>query len=103
MHTPAPDGTAVTPVIRASCGTAQGILDHQAAGEDLCGFCARSEQLAALQAQALRPVPQARPEPEPVSPAAAAQHAATLLDALDSFEAAHRGVYWRSGTFRRAS
>jgi hypothetical protein len=91
------------PALTPSCGTRQGILDHQAAGEDLCGFCARSEQLAALEAEALRPVPQVRPELEPVSPAAAAQHAAALVEALDSFEAAHRGVYWRSGTFRRAS
>lgn len=46
---------------RESCSTIRGVLDHQAAREPLCGFCAREEAIARLAAEAVPERPPAIP------------------------------------------
>jgi hypothetical protein len=67
-------------VIRAGCGTLDGALAHAAAGEAQCGWCARAEALARLEAEAVprRPPDAAGPPGGPVSAAQAERNAAAL-------------------------
>lgn len=72
---------------RESCSTIRGVLDHQAAREPLCGFCAHAEAVARLSAEA---VPE-RPPPrfDDLRPVPARQQSVNrniLLAALDGFE-----------------
>jgi len=72
---------------RESCSTVRGVLDHQAAREPLCGFCAHAEAVARISAEA---VPE-RPEAvsgvlPPVTERQASVNRNVLLAALDEFE-----------------
>ena len=86
------------PVIRPGCGTPQGALAHQRAGERWCGWCAYAERLAAIEAEGLVPLPRELPsEPlNPVSPKQAARNWALLRLAVgggdDPAEAAPEAV-----------
>lgn len=44
-------------MIRPTCGTMKGFLAHEREAEPVCGFCLRAERVAALEAEALLPVP----------------------------------------------
>jgi hypothetical protein len=73
-------------VIRVSCGSAAGLLDHQAAGEPPCGTCAYAEGVRRISAEGIP----ARPTPAgwlpPVTPDQAVMNAALLEAALESLE-----------------
>lgn len=62
-------------MIRAGCGTLDGALAHVAAGEGQCGWCARAEAMARLEAEGMPRRPPAVPVPAPVTAAAAARNA----------------------------
>lgn len=81
--------TAVT--YREDCGSPRGAAAHQSAGEGLCGWCAESEALARLRAEAVPSRPSA-PGAELLVPVTAEQAQANqeLLDAALS------GVTWIS-------
>ena len=64
--------------VRETCGTLHGALAHQAAGERMCGWCARAEAVARASAEGIP----SRPSPlwPPVTPEQARAHA-EILDA----------------------
>lgn len=72
---------------RESCSTIRGVLDHQAAREPLCGFCAHAEAVARVSAESIPERPQAvcgvLP---PVTGRQASVHRNVLLAALDGFD-----------------
>jgi hypothetical protein len=84
---------------RDVCGTLRGMIAHQSAGEDPCGWCRQAETAARLAAEAVtwRPSP-ADPLIEPVSREQAAINAASLVAELDAFEAEHPGAW--NGRYR---
>lgn len=72
---------------RESCGSVRGVLDHQAARERLCGFCAQAEAVARAAAEGVPERPP--PRPDGLAPVTARQqsvHRNVLLAALDGFE-----------------
>jgi hypothetical protein len=71
-------------VIRDGCGTLRGALAHVAAGEKQCGWCARAEAFAALEAEAMTPAPRA--VPGPVTAVEAALNAAVLAAETAAWE-----------------
>jgi hypothetical protein len=72
---------------RPQCGTPQGALAHQAAGEPWCGWCRHAERLAALQAEGIpMPPPQARGPLAPVSAVQAAANARLLDTEVAAYE-----------------
>jgi hypothetical protein len=73
-------------VIRPGCGTLQGALAHASAGEAQCGWCARGEALARLEAEAVPRPPAAGEPPGPVSAAQAAANAAVLAAEAEAHE-----------------
>lgn len=81
---------------REICGSLKGALAHQAAGEELCGWCAQAERTAFLAAEASRPQ---LPEPVggflPVTELEASVHRAVLEAEVKAFEQAHRNDYGR--------
>lgn len=77
--------TAVT--YRESCGTPQGAAAHQGAGEGLCGWCAESEAMARLRAEAVPSRPSAPGVDllKPVGDGQAQANRVMLDKALDGF------------------
>jgi hypothetical protein len=84
------------PVYRPECGTPRGALSHQQAGEDLCGFCALADRVAAAVAA------QALPSRLwlPVTPEQAARNAAVLDAEVVAYEIDH-GQHQRGRPRRR--
>lgn len=73
---------------RESCGTARGAMEHQQAGERLCGWCAEAEALARLRAEAF-PSPASAPGAvllAPVTPKQAKANREALDAALEDVE-----------------
>jgi hypothetical protein len=75
-------------MIREQCGTLAGALAHAGAGEPQCGWCARGEALAALEAEAFprRPSPPADARLEAVSAEQAEANAAAAVAEADACE-----------------
>lgn len=68
---------------RESCATIRGVLDHQAAGEPLCGFCARAEAVARVIAEGVPERPPALADDvRPVTAREQSAHRNVLLAAL---------------------
>ena len=86
---------------REVCGGLRGMLAHQAAGEDPCGWCLHAEQVARLAAEALRPAPrEAVGGWLPVTDEEASVHRAVLAAEVEEFEGSHPGEA-SSGAGRR--
>lgn len=87
-------------MIRAGCGTLQGALAHVAAGDPQCGWCARAEAVARLEAEGMPvrppaastagPVPPAE-APRPVTAEQAARNAAIAAAEMTEWEQDHPG------------
>jgi hypothetical protein len=77
------------PVIRPTCGTKHGFLEHQAASEWPCGWCIHAERVARLTAERLAPA--VSPGYAPVTPDQAAVNARVLDHEVAGFDADHRG------------
>jgi hypothetical protein len=77
-------------VYRESCGTLRGMIAHQSAGEQPCGWCAQAETAARLASEAItwRPSPVAAIA-EPVSDVQARINAAVLGSEVEAFEREH--------------
>ena len=76
-------------VYRDVCGTLRGMVAHQAAAEEPCGWCAHAETAARLSAESVTwHAP--RPDPlKPVSPERAAVNRAVLAAEVEEFERGH--------------
>ena len=91
---------------RESCGTLRGAIDHQAAGEALCGWCLEEEAIVRLRAEAVprRPTPAPGTSTEllaPVSAVEASVNRAVLAAEAEAFERDHpEGTGRRAGTLR---
>jgi hypothetical protein len=87
-------------VIRPGCGTLQGALAHVAAGEAQCGWCARSEAVARLEAEAMTPAPRAMPGH--VTAADAALNATVAAAEMAAWEQDHpsSGDHYRDAPLR---
>ena len=88
-----------TTTYRHSCGSLAGMIAHQTAGEQPCGWCVQAETAARLAAEAItwRPAP-ADPLQAPVTTAQAAVNAATLAAELDVYKTEHASA--RPGRYR---
>ena len=77
-------------MIRVSCGSVAGLLDHQAAGERPCGTCAYADQVRRISAEGIP----SRPAPAgwlpPVTREEAAQNAAVLFIEVGSYDTEYR-------------
>ena len=82
---------------RDTCGSLRGMIAHQSAGENPCGWCVTAEAAARLSAEAItwRPPPVGRLEP--VSREQAAINAAVLDDEAKAWEQANPGASDRQG------
>lgn len=80
-------------MIRVGCGSLVGAQAHAAAGEAQCGWCARGEALARLEAEAVPSRPAGDPVFAPVTMLEAAEHAAALMDATEPQDQVHPGSH----------
>jgi hypothetical protein len=71
---------------RDSCGSLRGMIDHQSAGEEPCGWCASAEMTARLSAEAITRRPANAGGLEPVSEEQARINAAVLLVEVEAYE-----------------
>ena len=76
-------------MIRESCGTVRGVLEHQAAREWPCGWCVHAEQAVRLSAERMVPMTPPGPFP-PVTGLEAAANAFLLDHEVAEFERSHR-------------
>jgi hypothetical protein len=74
---------------RDVCGTLRGMIAHQSADEDPCGWCAQAETAARLGAEAVTWKPVRPSALEPVSSEQAAVNAAILAAEVEEFERGH--------------
>lgn len=74
---------------RPSCGTLPGMIAHQSAGEQACGWCLQAEAVARLAAEAATPGARGGNVLEPVSPEQAAENARVLAAEVEEFERGH--------------
>lgn len=71
---------------RDACGTLRGMIAHQSAGEEACGWCAHAEAAARLSAEAGPSRALRSGLLEPVSAAQAALNARVLAAEVEEFE-----------------
>lgn len=76
---------------RDSCGSLRGMIDHQSAGEEACGWCISAEASARLSAESIT----WHPSPggmilEPVSETQAQLNRAVLDTEVEAYERDHR-------------
>lgn len=76
-------------VYRDCCGTLRGMIAHQSAGEEPCGWCAQAETAARLAAEAVTWKPSPSGALEPVGPEQAAVNRGILAAEIEEFERGH--------------
>lgn len=74
---------------RQICGSLRGMIAHQSAGEQPCGWCLQGETAARLAAEAAPTGLRAANVLEPVSPEQAAVNARVLAAEVEEFERGH--------------
>lgn len=77
--------------VRESCGTIRGVLAHQAAAEDWCGWCRYAERVASLAAERFATAPAPDGFLPPVTAGDAEAHRLVLEAAVADFESKHGG------------
>jgi hypothetical protein len=76
-------------IYRDSCGTLRGMIAHQSAGEDPCGWCVQAETSARLAAEAVTRRPSRPDLLEPVTSDQAAANRAVLAAEIEAYERGH--------------
>lgn len=76
---------------RESCGTVRGMIGHQAAGEEPCGWCVQAEAVARLASEAVTRRPVRFDALEPISEERARANAAALDAEVEAYDRGHRG------------
>ena len=76
-------------VYRDVCGSLRGMIAHQSAGEEPCGWCVQAETAARLAAEAVTWKPSRPDSLEPVSSEQAAVNRAVLAAEAEEFERGH--------------
>ena len=74
---------------RDCCGTLRGMIAHQSAAEQPCGWCAQAETAARLAAEAVTWRPDRAWFSEPVSAEQATENRAVLAAEAEAFERGH--------------
>jgi hypothetical protein len=74
---------------RDVCGSLRGMIAHQSAGEDPCGWCAQAETAARLAAEAVTWKPARADALGPVTSEQAAVNRAILAAEAEEFERGH--------------
>lgn len=74
---------------RDCCGSLRGMVAHQSAGEEPCGWCRGAEAVARIGAEAIPSGMPAVNSLEPVSPERAAVNARVLAAEVEEFERGH--------------
>ncbi len=87
-----------TTTYRHSCGSLAGMIAHQTAGEQPCGWCVQAETAARLAAEAITWRPASAGSFEPVTADQATANRAALEAELDAYEAEHAPA--RPGRYR---
>ena len=77
-------------MIRDTCGSVRGVLEHQAAREWPCGWCVYAEQVARISAERIAPAPFMSPLDMPVTQAEANANACLLDREVAAFDRDHR-------------